>query len=455
MNMMFGRKTRHERQLTAARTFIEQLALQLNSRVSVRLWDGTMVPLGEDVDPNLFLSISGPGVVGSLLRRPTSDNLLRHYARGHIDFHGADIHTFIETMKVRNSRKRAQKVRKSILVRSLLPFLFEPASSSVVENEYQGNVTGRDREQAENLDFVQFHYDVSNEFYELFLGEEMVYTCAYFTDWNNSLDQAQLDKMNMTCRKLQLKPGERFLDIGFGWGGLLCHAAKHYGVRAHGITLSENQLQYAQDKILKLGLEGQVTVEVCDYANLEGDYDKVASICMYEHVGIDNLPAFMQKVNSLLTKNGLFLLQGITRPGKASMKKFRKMNAERRLLAKHIFPGAELDHLGHMLQAMESGGLEVSDVEGWRNHYIETCKIWSQRLYERREEAIACVGKEKYRMWLLYLVGCSLAFENGGARLYQVLAEKHAKKEESCMPPTREHLYTDIANAEEIRLRAA
>ncbi len=452
---MFGRESRRKRQLAAARTLIEQLALQFDNRVSIRLWDGTLVPLGQNVDPDLFLSISGPGVIGSLLRCPTADNLLRHYARGHIDFHGADIHTFLEAASVRNSRKRAKKIGKSVLIRSLLPFLLEPASSSVVDNEYQGDITGHNREQAENLDFVKFHYDVSNEFYELFLDKEMVYTCGYFTDWNNSLEQAQFDKMDMTCRKLQLKPGDRFLDIGFGWGGLLCHAARHYGVRAHGITLSENQLQYTQEKVRKLGLEDQVTVEICDYANLEGEFDKVASICMYEHVGINNLPGFMKKVSSLTAKNGLFLLQGITRPGKESMKKFRKMNAERRLLAKHIFPGAELDHLGHMLQSMESGGFEIADVEGWRNHYIQTCKIWSQRLYERREAAIQHVGEEKYRMWLLYLVGCSLAFQNGGARLYQVLAEKHARKEESCMPPTREHLYDAEPHSEANQRRAA
>ncbi|MCP4171498.1 MAG: class I SAM-dependent methyltransferase [Fuerstiella sp.] len=444
---MFGRASRYTRQLNSARTLLEQLALKFDNRISVRLWDGTMVPLGKSVDPDLFLSISGPGVIGSLLRKPTPDNLLRHYAHGHLDFHGADIHTFIEAMYVQNSRSRAKKIAKSTLIRSLLPFLLEPASSTVVDNEYQGNVSGRDRQQIENLDFVKFHYDVSNEFYELFLDKEMVYTCGYFTDWDNSLDQAQHDKLDMICRKLQLQPGDRFLDIGFGWGGLLCHAAKHYGVQAHGITLSENQLKYTQEKVRKLGLEDKVTVEICDYAYLEGEFDKVASICMYEHVGIDNMDSFMLKVNSLLTKNGRFLLQGITRPGKENMKKFRKMNADRRLLAKHIFPGAELDHLGHMVQSMESQGFEVADVEGWRNHYIQTCRIWCQRLYDQREQAIKCVGEEKYRMWLLYLVGCSLAFKNGGARLYQVLAEKHARKEKSGMPPTRRHLYEGTAAA--------
>ena len=452
---MFGRKRRHKRQLAAARTLIEHVALQFDNRVSVRLWDGTKVPLGRNVDPDLLLSISGPGVIGSLLRWPTPDNLLRHYARGHIDFHGADIHTFLEALSVGNSRKRARKVRKSVMVRSLLPFLFEPASSSVVDHEFRGDVTGRDRKQACNLDFIRFHYDVSNEFYELYLDKEMLYTCGYFTDWNNSLDQAQFDKMEMTCRKLQLKPGDRFLDIGCGWGGLLCHAARHHGVRAHGITLSENQLQYTQEKVRKLGLNDQVTVEVCDYANLEGEFDKVASICMYEHVGIDNVPGLMRKVNSLMTRNGLFLLQGITRPGKGSMKRFRRMNAERRLLAKHIFPGGELDHLGHMVESMESSGFEIADVEGWRNHYIHTCRIWCQRLYERREEAINCVGEEKYRMWLLYFAGCSLAFRNGGARIYQVLAEKQTRNEESRMQPTREHLYRDESHADAGRHRAA
>ena len=445
---MFKRESRHQRQVVAARALLEHLAQQFNNRISVRLWDGTTVPLGNDVDPDLFLSISGPGVIGSLLRRPTPDNLLGHYARGHIDFHGADIHTFMEALSVRNSRQRAQKIPKTLLVRTMLPFLFEPASSSVVDHEYQGDVSGRNREQAENIEFVQFHYDeVSSEFYQLFLGKEMVYTCGYFTDWNNSIDQAQSDKMDMICRKLQLKSGDRFLDIGCGWGGLLCHAARHYGAHAHGITLSENQLQYTQEKVRKLGLEEQVTVEVCDYANFEGEFDKVASICMYEHVGIDNLSGFMHKVNSLMVPNGMFLLQGITRPGKASMKRFRRTNTERRLLNKYIFPGAELDHLGHMVQSMESSGFEVADVEGWRNHYIQTCRMWCQRLYERREEAIQCEGEEKYRMWLLYFSGCSFAFKRGGARLYQVLSEKQTKNQKSCMPPTREHLYRDASHS--------
>ena len=452
---MFGNKSRHTRQLQAAKTLLQALGEQLDSHVSVRLWDGSMIPLGSNVDPDLFVSISGPGVVGSLLRRPTAGNLLRQYALGHVDFHGTDLHSFLQKMHVDSSRKRAKKISKSVLFKSLLPFLFEPASSSVVNHEYQGDISGRNRKKGENNDFIQFHYDVSNEFYELFLDKEMVYTCAYFTDWNNSLEQAQHDKLDMICRKLRLQRGERLLDIGFGWGSLLCHAAQHYGVTAHGITLAENQVTYTREKIQRLGLQDRVSVEICDYQNFEGKFDKVASIGMYEHVGIDNLSGYMKKVNTYLPKNGLFLLQGITRPGKSTMKKFRHQNAERRILNKYIFPGGELDHVGHMVQCMESNGFEVSDIEGWRSHYMQTCKLWSQRLYERREEAISFVGEEKYRVWLLYLTGCSLAFQNGGARLYQVLMEKQAKREASCLPLTRADLYQDRSVAEARRPYAA
>lgn len=438
---MSGERGQNVRQLNAARRLIERLALRLNGRASIRLWDGTMVPLGENVDPNLFISCSGPGVIGSMLRWPTPANLLRHFSRGEIGFHGADLHTIIEALRDRDAEKRGEEISKLSFARALLPFLFEPANSSNIVHEFSGEITGRDRKQEANIDFVQFHYDLSNEFYELFLDERMVYTCGYFTDEGNSLDQAQLDKLDITCRKLRLQADERFLDIGFGWGGLLLHAAQNYGVRAHGITLSQRQQQYVQEKVKRLGLDDRVTVEVCDYANLQGEFDKVASICMYEHVGIDKLPGFMQKVNSLMSPHGLFLLQGITRPGKASMKQFRRMNPERRLLAKHIFPGAELDHLGHMIQLMESGGFEIGDVEGWRNHYIRTCRMWCKRLYDRRDEAIKLVGDETYRMYQLYLAGCSLAFKDGGARLYQVVAEKHTRRQESSLPLTRDDVY--------------
>lgn len=437
----------NDRQLNAAKALLTELAAQIDSRISVRLWDGSLVPMGREVAPGLMISVSGPGVVGSLLRRPTPDNLVRHYARGQIDFHGTDLYSFIDAARVGNSRKRAKSVRKTAIAKSLLPFLFTPAESSAVDHRWAGDETGKGRKQEDNKDFIQFHYDVSNEFYALFLGPSMVYSCAYFRDWENSLDQAQSDKIDMICRKLRLQPDDRFLDIGCGWGSLVIHAAQRYGVRAHGVTLSEKQHDWANERIRRLGLEDRVTVELRDYTTVDGEYDKIASIGMCEHVGIDHMGTYMRKVGSLLRDRGLFLNHAITRPGKESMKKFRKVRPERRLVQKYIFPGGELDHIGHMTTALEASGFEVHDIEGWREHYARTTMLWCQNLSARREEAVDLVGAEKFRMWILYLAGVSFAFRDGSIRIFQTVATRHASKGSSRMPPTREHLYATPLSA--------
>ncbi|WP_437224142.1 class I SAM-dependent methyltransferase [Planctomicrobium sp. SH661] len=433
--------SRQQRQAAALQKLLAHLAEHLDAPFSIRLWDGTSVPLGANVDPSLNIAISSPGVIASLLRRPTADNLLRHYALKHIDFQGTDIYTFLTRMRTEKSRQKIRQIKKSVVIKSLLPFLFAPGESTEVEHRYEGDASGLKRKQAENKDFIQFHYDLSNEFYELFLDPEMVYSCGYFTDWNNSLEQAQIDKLEMICRKLRLQPGERFLDIGCGWGALVCHAAKHHGVQAHGITLSERQLEYAQEKIRRLGLQDRVTVEIRDYADLEGTWDKVASVGMVEHVGINNMRKYMQTVSRVLPDRGMFLCHGITRRAKKSRKRFRTMNAEQKLLARYIFPGGELDNLGHMIEMMESSGFEVHDVEGWRDHYALTCQHWAQRLSRQEQAAIDLIGEERYRIWVFYLAGVSLALGDGSACIFQTLGTKHKSRGLSGLPPTRAHLY--------------
>ncbi|MBL8815369.1 MAG: class I SAM-dependent methyltransferase [Planctomyces sp.] len=454
---MSGTSAREEKQLRLARELAETLRPRLNSPVSIRLWDGSLIPMGDNAIPGLEISVNGPGVVGALLRRPTPDTLLRLYARGAISYSGADLLTLIEKARVRNSRQKS-RIPLGLLVRFAAAFLLERAEATSVSHVYRGDETGLKRAAGENSDFIQFHYDVSNDFYRLFLDSKMLYSCAYFHNWNDSLEQAQLNKLDMVCRKLQLQPGDRYLDIGCGWGALLCHAATHYGVKAHGITLSKEQLALTQQKIRDLGLQNQVTVELCDYQNLEGTFDRISSVGMVEHVGIDNMSGYMTKVRSLLRDRGIFLNHGITRPGKISDRKFRKMSPERRLLARYIFPGGELDHLGHMVQCMESSGYEVHDVEGWRDHYAMTCRHWVHRLEANRQEAIRQVGEERYRMWTLYLTGCVFAFTDGGARIYQTVATKHAARGASTMPCTREHLYqrpTPVADEQTSERRAA
>lgn len=445
MLKLFSFLSSEQKQMAAARSVLAHLADLLNARFSIRLWDGTMVPLGSDVDPRLYVSISSPGVISSLLRWPTLDNLVRQYALGKIEFHGGNLMEFGDIARVNESRTRLKKVNKSLLVRNAFPFLMAPADNAVARHAFAGNEVGRGETPRNDRDYIQFHYDLGNEFYQLFLDPEMQYSCGYFTDWGNSLEQAQRDKMEMICRKLRLQPGEKMLDIGCGWGGLICHAALNYGVHAHGVTLSQTQFDFAQQKIRRMGLEDRVTVELRDYTTLDGTYDKISSIGMYEHVGIANYPKYFGKIYSLLRDRGVLLNHGITRRAKHSKKRFSHRRPEHRMIAKYIFPGGELDHIGHTCESLEASRFEVHDVENWREHYAQTTRFWCQRLSARKDEAIAMVGPERYRLWVAYLAGVSFTFLDGSLRIFQVVASKHAAKGRAELPPTRADLYRDAA----------
>lgn len=429
----------HDRHLEAAKDLVRELGRHLDMPVGVRLWDGSVTALGAAEANGVTISIASPGVIASLLRRPTLDRLIRLYAHGEIGFDGGTLIDLGEKLGDASGRKRLKQIGKVRLLQSLWPFLFAPGAKLDRSRDFSGDETGEGRAQGQNRDFIQFHYDVGNAFYRLFLDGEMQYSCAYFTDWGNSLEVAQHDKLEMICRKLRLKPGERFLDIGCGWGGLVCHAAQHYGVRAHGITLSQSQLELARERVAARGLGELVTLEIRDYADLTGSFDKIASIGMYEHIGVANIPRYFSTVRGLLAENGLFLNHAISRRAKRKKRRFAA-RAEQRALLKYIFPGGELDDIGHSVAAMEQAGFEVHDVEAWRRHYALTTRYWCERLTARRDEAVAQVGEETYRIWVAYLAGCSLAFTRGTARIYQTLASKTAKGT-GPLPPTRADLY--------------
>lgn len=432
-----------DRLIKGARVIFEHLAKLLDAKISVQLWDGSMIPLGQDVDSPFYISISGPGVLASLLRRPSFETLMRLYSLGHVDVKGGDLISFMEVVRKKGKhRQKLGQMNKSVLLRQLWPFLFVAAEKSVVEHEYSNDAIGRVESKRSNKDYIQFHYDISNEFYALFLDPEMLYSCACFSTLETSLAQAQQDKLDMICRKLRLKEGERFLDIGCGWGGLICHAAQHYGVQAHGVTLSQKQHDYTLGKIKGLGLEDRVTVELRDYETLTGSYDKISSIGMFEHIGLDNMNKYFGKINSLLRDRGILLNHGIARTAKATSKAKRKIRPERKLILKFIFPGSELDSIGRTVDLLQIAGFEVHDVEGWREHYAMTCKAWHDALVLNRDEAIKQVGSEKYRMWLLYLAGVSIGFTQGSIHLFQVVASKHAAKGLSELPLTRADLYS-------------
>ncbi len=437
-------KNSSQKKLTAVKNLLEHFGELVQPGISVRLWDGTMVALSKHASSEFFLSIDNPNALTAMLRKPTLENFLLHYVSGSINFHGGDIYDFAEVARKGAKKKKFKHFKKSIILKNILPILFgssDSSSSADAEHVYQDDITGRLQENRKNKEFIQFHYDLSNEFYQLFLDEEMQYSCGYFRNWDNTLEQAQLDKLEMICRKLCLKPGDRFLDVGCGWGGLVCYAAKNFGVKAHGVTLSQKQLDFTKAKIKRLGLEDLVTVELKDYNNLTGSYDKISSIGMYEHVGIANYEKYFSKLRSLLSDRGILLNHGITRRAKFTKKMAQKIKPLRRIVLKYIFPGSELDDIGNTVQMLEKGSFEVHDVEAWREHYAMTTKHWCKRLCAKKDEAIKIVGVERYRMWIAYLLASSLGFKDDSMRIFQVVATNRTGKGLSGMPPTREHLY--------------
>lgn len=431
--------SRDTRMIEAAKRLAREIGARVGTRLSIELWDGSVVPLGAEVHPTLRLRFRGAGVLGSLMRRPTPENLLRQYATGGFDIVGGDAVDFFELLREKSARSGYRSLRKRELIGAALPLLFARGGSGKMSHGYAGDEKGKDPGKRDDADYMRFHYDIGNDFYALFLDPQMVYTCAYFPTWESTLEQAQEAKLDMICRKLRLQPGERFLDIGCGWGGLLRHAVKHYGVIGHGVSLSEEQTAYARQRIADEGLADRIAIELKSYEALDTEFDKIASIGMAEAVGRAGLPAYYKKVHSLLRDRGVFLNHAITR--RAKRRKRGRLRPEQKIIQKYIFPGGELDDIGNTLMGLEAAGFEIHDVEGWRRHYARTTKLWCQRLSAQEERAIEIVGRERYRLWTIYLAGVSMSFHDGSMRLYQTVATKHRAKGFSEMPPTREHLY--------------
>lgn len=281
---------------------------------------------------------------------------------------------------------------------------------------------------------IRFHYDRSNEFYRSFLDSRMVYSCAYFKDGpEQSLDDAQLAKLDHICRKLDLRQDERFLDIGCGWGALAVRAAESYGAHATGCTLSLRQDLYAAGLIAEKKLGHRVRILESDYRRLTGQFSKIASVGMFEHVGRRRLRAYFRKVFSLLGDDGLFLNHGIVRPEGI------KDGPETLFLQREVFPGGELARLSMVIREAGRAGFEVLDVENLRPHYALTCRCWVERLRRNAAECLKHVDPRTYRTWMLYLAGSVLGFETGGVDVCQVLMAKRGRSRLRRL--TRDYMY--------------
>ncbi len=432
--------TRAQSRLASLKRLLAEIHRRLELGFGFRLWDGSTVP-ERWPDGGLLLAIADEGAVAALLKGPNITTFANLWAAGRIDLVNGTIFDLV----ARRPKGRTRELRKSLAtfatLRALAPFLFVPRGGPW-PLEGVGPDRPSDGSEAENSRNIAHHYDVSNAFYALWLDRGMVYTCAYFHDWSDDLDTAQRQKLDMTCRKLRLAPGETLLDIGSGWGSLACHAAEHYGVTAVGVTLSEEQIALAREKAERRGLSDRVTFERRDYALIEGDgrFDKIVSVGMFEHVGLANFENYFKTVQRLLKPGGLYLHHAITRPGGSHAARTGKKRPEFQALTRYIFPGGELDYIGRTLTNLELAGFEIRDVECWREHYQRTTRFWHDRLRARWDEAAAEVGETTARVWLAYLAACSIAFERNNAGVYQTLAMKRVRGP-SGLPPTRAGLY--------------
>jgi cyclopropane-fatty-acyl-phospholipid synthase len=303
-----------------------------------------------------------------------------------------------------------------------------------------GRVKGWLHQRRPNRANIAHHYDVSNAFYQLWLDERMVYSCAYFASEADSLDAAQARKLDYICRKLRLAPGERLLDVGCGWGGLVLWAAEHYGVDATGITLSQRQLDHVRSAIAHRNLADRVRVELADYRDLPTDarYDKIASVGMCEHVGVARLPAYFAKLHGALKPGGFVLNHGITHNGLYGATLGSGLSE---FIEDYVFPGGELTHVSRVMQAMAQAGLEVVDAEALREHYARTLWHWTERLEANAAAARAEVGEERYRVWRIYMAGSAHAFERGWLSLWQLLGGRAYADGRLPHPLTREDFY--------------
>ena len=428
-----------------ASDLLKRLFRGFEGSLALRLWNGATLRLGaarpDAAAPPFTLVCRSPSVVRAMVLGRDPLRLAEAYFRGDIDIEG-DFFAALALKDHLNSIRMSGLDRLRAVFSALNLRTAPDGTRGVATVQSPLHARGvKEHSKTENRASVAFHYDVSNEFYALWLDKAMVYSCAYFEHPTDDLEHAQEAKLDHVCRKLLLQPGDRLLDIGCGWGALAMHAARHYGVRAHGITLSERQLALARERIAQAGLQDQVSVELRDYRELAGNgiYDKVSSVGMFEHVGLKNLPVYFATVSRLLKPGGLFLNHGITHDVEGWNK-----TSSTEFINRYVFPDGQLDTVSNIQRAMEAVRFEIADVEALRPHYALTLRHWVSRLERSHTQALDHVSESAWRVWRLYMAACALEFESGEIGVYQILASKR-ETGSMAVPLTRHHLYQDHA----------
>ena len=387
-------------------------ALQnLKIPLRLKLWDGLEFDLGPT--PSVTIVVKDPTIV-SEITHPTLDLLGSAFVEGRLELAEGSISEVIRV---------CDELSQALLVED---------DDATPPRQYHDKAT--------DAESISYHYDVSNAFYQLWLDRDMVYSCGYFETGEEGLEEAQQAKFRHLCRKLRLKPGEYLLDVGCGWGGLARFAAREFGVKVFGITLSKEQLALAKERVKAEGLQDKVDLQLLDYRDLpqDGRFDKIVSVGMFEHVGHANLREYCQILFNAVREGGLVMNHGITAKHTDGRQVGRGAGE---FIERYVFPNGELPHLSMMSAEISEAGLEVVDVESLRLHYARTLEHWSQRLEQNLDAAANEVPEQILRIWRLYLAGCAYAFTRGWINIHQILATKPHADGSIELPPTRADLY--------------
>jgi cyclopropane-fatty-acyl-phospholipid synthase len=382
---------------------------QIELPLRVVLWNGQQYDFSHGT-PSVTIRVPSPASLRYLLS-PSLYNLGRAYVEGAIDVSGRAV----DMIAIVNGLAATTLHPRGLLARAV---------GSIKHT--------REKDAAA----VRYHYDVSNDFYGAFLDPAMVYSCAYFENGDEDLAVAQRKKIDHILAKIDLRPGHRLLDIGCGWGALAIRAAQRFGVKVLGVTLSENQAALARQRVEEAGLQHLVEIRLQDYRDVEGIFDRITSVGMFEHVGVRHLPEYFARIDKLLAPEGVVMNHGITT---TDIDQRGTPYGGGRFIDEYVFPHGELAHLSTVVRCMQQGGLEVRDVENLRRHYARTCAIWTEN-FERNAEAIRhMTDPKRFRIWHVYLAGCSYAFQHDWISLYQIVCGKAGQA--ATMPWSRRAMY--------------
>lgn len=356
--------------------------------------------------------LRSPDALRRIATAPGELGFARAYVAGDLDIEG-DVYEALALLE----RRRAF----SHLIRELVPVARDLGIASLrplPAPPEEARLRGRRHSKARDAAAIAHHYDVSNRFYRLVLGPSMTYSCALFADPAATLEEAQEAKHELVAQKLGLREGMRFLDIGCGWGSMLIHAAERYGVTGIGVTISRRQAELARARVLEAGVADRIEIRLADYRDVaDGPYDAIASIGMFEHVGLSQLDPYFRRLRTLLRPGGLLLNHGIGRPPGR-----RPLLPRRTFVNRYVFPDGELHEVGAVVSRIQAAGFEVRHLESLREHYPLTLRRWVQNLEDSWDEAVAEAGSARARIWRLYMAGSALGFEAGRLQVHQVLA---------------------------------